>query len=217
MVNSSRSTPARTWAVSPWALVSVAVIGVATIGCGSEPEFAEQPTPDAGPPPPPPPAITDAGTADAAPTGTQPCDGTMTLAVSSMFEGRRKAEAPNMEPEGSAICHVVPEGQEASTQTIMLQPGYCYTILGQALPTVTEIDLKLVLDPVAGGLPPALAALGGNPLLAQDTLSGNVTSIGAKKDCYRWAFPAGGPTKLLLKARTGSGPVAAQIYKKKVQ
>ena len=72
MVNSSRSTPARTWAVSPWALVSVAVIGVATIGCGSEPEFAEQPTPDAGPPPPPPPAITDAGTADAAPTGTQP-------------------------------------------------------------------------------------------------------------------------------------------------
>ena len=197
-------------------LTCVALLGASVIGCGSDPEFAPQPTPpdagvDAAPPPPP----EDAGT-DAAPVGAQPCDGTMTLAVTSMFEGRRKAEAPNMEPEGSPVCHTVPEGQEASSQTVMLQPGFCYTILGQALPNVTEIDLKLVLDPVAGGLPPALAALGGNPLLAQDSLSGNTTSIGAKKDCYRWAFPIPGPAKLQIKARTGSGPVAAQIYKKKV-
>src|SRR5687768_2481217 len=115
----------------------------------------------------------------------------MTLAVTTMFEGRRKAEAPNMEPEGSPVCLVMPEGHEAPSQTFMLQPGFCYTFLGQALPTVTEIDMKLVLDPAAGGLPPAIAAMAGNPLLLQDTLTGPVTSMGAKKDCYKWALPAG--------------------------
>lgn len=196
--------------------LAVPVLAVALLGCGGEPEFAQTPIPDGGvdaaPPPPP---VVDAGPVDAAPTAPQTCDGTMTLAVSSMFEGRRKAEAPGMEPEGSPICHIAPENVEVPSQTIMLQPGYCYTFLGQALPNVTEIDMKLVLDTVAGGLPPALAAMAGNPLLLQDTLTGTSTAMGAKNECYKWALPAGAPVKLILKARTGSGPIAAQIYKKK--
>jgi hypothetical protein len=197
--------------------LAVPLIAIALLGCGSEPEFAPQPPgPDGGADAAPPPPIVDAGVPEAsAPTTATACDGTMTLAVSSMFEGRRKTEAPGMEPEGSPICHIAPENIDVPSQTIMLQPGYCYTFLGQALPNVTEIDMKLVLDTVAGGLPPALAAMAGNPLLLQDTLSGNVTSMGTKNDCYKWALPAGAPVKLVLKARTGSGPIAAQIYKKK--
>ena len=195
------------------------VVAAVTTGCGGEPEFAPQPTPpdggaDAAPPPAP---LPDASAPDAAagPATSQPCDATMSLALSSMFEGRRKAEAPGMEVEGSPICGVVPEGQTVVSQTFMLQPGFCYTFLGQALPNVTEVDMQLTLDTVAGGLPPAIAAMAGNPLLLQDTLTGQATSMGAKKDCYKWAFPAGGPVKLTVKARTGAGPVAAQVYKKK--
>lgn len=205
---------------APVIVVAASLFGLCAAGCGGEPEFAPQPTPpdggaDAAPPPPPPVVAADASAPDAGPTTAQPCDGTMTLAITSMFEGRRKAEAPGMEPDGSSLCGVVPEGQQISTQTFMLQPGYCYSFLGQGLPNVTEVDMQLVLDPVAGGLPPALAAFAGNPLLLQDTLTGQITSMATKKDCYKWALPAAAPVKLIVKARTGSGPVAGQVYKKK--
>jgi hypothetical protein len=202
-------------------LIPVAAAVLLASACGGEPEFAPQPgPPDAGQDaaPPPPPELPDAGAGDAAPAAVTaaPCDGTMTLAVTSMFEGRRKAEAPGMEPEGTLLCGTVPEGQTVSSQTILLQPGYCYTFLGQALPNVTEIDMQLVVDTQAGGLPPAAAALFGNPLLLQDSLSGQITSMAAKKDCYKQAlFPAAIPAKLIIKARTGAGPIAAQVYKKK--
>jgi hypothetical protein len=197
--------------------VTTWMVAAVTMGCGGEPEFAPQPgPPDGGVDAAPPPPLPDASAPDAAgPTTAQPCDAVMAGALSSMFEGRRKAEAPGMDLEGSPVCGVVPEGQDVKSQTFMLQPGFCYTFLGQALPNVTEVDMQLVLDTVAGGLPPAIAAMAGNPLLLQDTLSGQITSMGAKKDCYKWAFPAGGPVKLIVKARTGSGPIAAQVYKKK--
>ena len=118
-----------------------------------------------------------------------------------------------MQPEGSPICGVVPEGQTVSSQTFMVQQGFCYTFLAQALPTVTEVDLQLELDLASGG--PGLAALGIKPLLQVDTETGPQTSVGAKQSCYQWTLPGQAPVKLVVKARTGSGPVAAQAYKKK--
>lgn len=189
-------------------------LGLLTAGCGSEPEFAPQPGPDGGAdaaPPPPPPTQSVAAPPPAPTAG--PCDQVQTMALTTMFQGRAPTEAPGMQPEGGPICGVVPEGQTVSSQTFMVQQGFCYTFLAQALPTVTEVDLQLELDLASGA--PGLAALNMKPLLQVDTETGPQTAVGAKQSCYQWMLPGQAPVKLVVKARTGSGPVAAQAYKKK--
>ncbi|MGK4002482.1 hypothetical protein WMF31_07660 [Sorangium sp. So ce1036] len=192
----------------------------AALGCGGgkEPEFADDTPPDAGTPPPPQPTASvpppDAGLPPATVPTAAPCDGVQSLAMTTMFQGRAPGEAPRMQPEGTPVCNVVPEGQTASGQTFMLQPGHCYTFLAQALPTVTEVDLQLELDLNAGGQP-ALAALNLKPVLAVDSDTGPTAAIGAKQSCYQWPFPIPATVKLVVKARTGSGPVAAQAYSRK--
>jgi hypothetical protein len=131
-----------------------------------------------------------------------------------MFAGRASTEAPKMEPEGGATCGIVAEGQTVTSPMFMLQPGFCYTFLAQALPTVTEVDLQVELD-LAGGGAPALAAFNLKPVLAVDTETGPQASVNAKQNCYQWAFPVPAAVKLVAKARTGSGPIAVQAYKKK--
>src|SRR4051812_2995691 len=93
------------------------------------PVFAPPPAPDAGPPPPPPQVTA--------------CDPISTQAMSTMFMARQKAEAPGMQPEGAPICGIVPEGQSVSGQTFVLQPGHCYTVLAQATPNVSQVDVQL--------------------------------------------------------------------------
>jgi hypothetical protein len=136
------------------------------------------------------------------------------LALTTMIQGRAGADAPNMKPEGGQLCMVVPEGQAAQTQTMMLEPGHCYTVLAQGAGGVTEVDLAMTLD-TSTALPPALAALAANPQLAVDQESGSSASIGPKQSCYQWPFPLPGMVKISAKARTGTGPVALQVYKKK--
>jgi hypothetical protein len=189
---------------------------VLAAGCASEPQFAEQPYVDGGPdaaPPPPPPPVQDAA---APPATATPCDSTMTLAMTNMIQARSAGEAPGMKPDGAAVCAVVPEGQTFSSPTMMLQPGFCYTVVGQSVPGVTEVDLSFELDLAGGGtLPPALQSLQLKPVLAVDTDAGPTATIGAKQNCYKWAWPIPAAVKVVLKARTGSGPVAAQVYSKK--
>lgn len=183
-------------------------------GCGGEPEFAPQPGPsDAGADAAPAPTPTETAPPPPPPPQTGPCDQVQTMALTTMFQGRAPQEAPGMQPEGSPICGVVPEGQTVSSQTFFVQQGFCYTFLAQALPTVTEVDLQLELDVASGG--PALAAFNLKPLLQVDTETGPQTAIGAKQACYQWVLPGQAPVKLTVKARSGSGPVAAQAYKKK--
>jgi hypothetical protein len=138
-------------------------------------------------------------------------------ALTTMFEGRKAGEAPQMQAEGAPVCKVVPEGLTGSSEIIMLQQGFCYTVLGASLPPVAELDLQLELDLVGGAqLPPALAALGGlKPLLMKDTDTGGSAAIGAKQNCYKWPYPIPAAARVTMKSRTGSGPVAAQVFKKK--
>ncbi|WP_437965586.1 hypothetical protein WMF04_39025 [Sorangium sp. So ce260] len=195
-------------------------LSAAALGCGGgskESEFADDP-PDAGALPPPQPTASapppDAGLPSVAVPTASPCDGVQSLAMTTMFQGRASGEAPKMQPEGPPVCNVVPEGQTASGQTFMLQPGNCYTFLAQALPTVTEVDLQLELDLNAGGQP-GLAAFNLKPVVAVDSDTGPTAAIGAKQSCYQWPFPIPATVKLVVKARTGSGPVAAQAYSRK--
>ncbi len=198
-----------TWCLGGAALTVVAFV----LGCGSNPQFAPEPYADGGvdaaPPPPPPPEV------DASAPAVQagPCDDVQSLAMTTSLQARVATEAPGMKPEGTPACGVVPEGQTVASAPFMLQQGYCYTFLGQSLPPVTEVDMQLELD-LAAGLPPALATMASQPLLI-DTETGDKAAMGAKQNCYQWPWPFAAPAKLVVKARTGSGPVAAQAFRKK--
>lgn len=193
-----------------------AALSAMAAGCGGEPEFAPQPGPpdggvDAAPPPPP--VVQPTQTVAAPPPQTGACSSADTLSMTTMFKGRAAVEAPGMQPEGSAICEVVAEGQSISSPMFMLQPGFCYTFLAQALPTVTEVDVQVEVDMAAAG--PGLAAFNLKPLLTVDSDTGAQAAASAKGSCYQLLLPVPVPVKLIAKARTGSGPVSAQAYKKK--
>lgn len=197
----------------------IVAFALACNACGSEPEFAETPVPDAGAQPTPPPTATAPppapdGGAPAPAVVAGPCDPNQSLALTTMLSGRAAAEAPGATPEGPPTCGVVGEGQSATGPTLTLQQNVCYTVLAHALPPVTEVDVLIEADVAAAGVPPAFQAAIPK-LLAQDADSGEKAAIGAKGTCYKnpWPFPL--MVKLVAKARTGSGPVAAQLYKKK--
>lgn len=197
------------------ALITVAALIAA--GCGGSQEFAEDtvPTASAQPPAPPPTATATTTATVATPPAATVCDAVQSLAMTTMFQGRAGTEAPKMNAEGAPICGVVAEGQTTSGPTFMVQPGMCYTVLAQALPTVTEVDVQLEIDLAGGGMPPALAALNIKPVLAVDSDAGPSAAIGAKQACYTWPFPLPVTAKVVVKSRAGSGPVAAQVYSKK--
>lgn len=193
------------------AAASLVVLGVSAAGCGSEPQFAETPPPDAAPPPPPPPEPQPE--AGPPPVTSAPCDPVQLTAMTTMFQGRAPTEAAKMEPVGGITCGVVAQGAEVSGETFMLDQGYCYTILGQGMPNVTDVDVRMELD--VQGMPPALQAFQIKPVLAVDTSAGVTTAVGGGGNCYKWAFPISGPVKLVVSAKAGDGPVAAQVYRKK--
>jgi len=194
-----------------WAVSGLTALVCVTTGCPSEPEFPETPAPTASAPPPAP----TVSAPPPAPTGPTPCDAVQSAAFSSIFQGRAAAEAPKMDPEGSPVCGVTnAEGQAVDGPTFFLQPGFCYTVLGNGLPNVSELDLMLVIDPTAAGVPPALAVLASAPI-AVDSDAGAMAAIGAKNSCYKWPWPIPGAVKLQVKSRVGSGPVGAQVYRRK--
>jgi len=110
-----------------------------------------------------------------------------------------------MKEDGAAIGGMLQEGGEL-TQEFMLMPGKCYTILGQGLPPIAELDMQLAGKPLVAGLPPAV--------LAADSTTGPSASIGAGKNCYKNPLPVAGPVILTVKATKGSGPAGAQVYSK---
>jgi hypothetical protein len=192
---------------------SIGVLGVAAFvmaGCGN-PQFASEPIADAGAPPPMP-VVFDAGP----PPPPPPCDPVQSSALSAALQSRQGQEAPGMKAEGATVCAVVSEGQSIVSPSFILEPGYCYTFLGEGLPPVAEVDMYLQLD-ASGGmvLPPPLNALSQQPLMV-DTLQGLQAGMGMKNTCYQWAFPIPGQVKLHVKStKGGPGPVAAQVFRKK--
>jgi len=183
-------------------------ISVSLLACGSDPP--PQPPPQ---PPPPPPATTP----PPPPTPTQTaCDAGQLQQIQTQFTGRLAQEAPKMDTEGGLVCENVQEGGTITTSDFTMYPGYCYTVLGAGLPSVQDVDIQVSLDPAGAGFPPALAAFVTVPLMV-DNIANAMTAANPGKDCYKYALPVPGVAKLTVKAKLGSGAIAAQIYKKKVQ
>lgn len=193
---------------------ALSLVAGALNGCSGGAKFAETPGPDGGVAlmSPPPPVMIDAGPPPA-PAAMVPCDGVQSLAVTATIQTRASTEAPGMKAEGGAICAVTPEGQTYPGPTFLLQGGHCYTVVGQSLPGVTQLDMQLEIDVSAAG--PAVMAFVPKPILAVSTDAGPQAAIGAKNACVQWALPLPVPVRVMLKPRNGSGPVAAQVFAKK--
>ena len=178
-------------------------------GCGSHPAPRPSPPMTYIPLPPPPTPM--------APPQARPCDQAQLLATTTALQARAAIEAPGMKADGIPICGVAAEGQSVVSPVFAIEQGYCYTFLGQSLPPVVQMDLQLdSAVPEGMALPPGLGGMLERPLLVSVTPGERVT-MGEKRQCFTWPFfPLPGTAKLLVRARLGSGPVAAQIFKKKL-
>jgi hypothetical protein len=110
--------------------------------------------------------------------------------------------APGMQPEGDQMKQTLNEGQHA-VMMVTLQAGKCYTVVGfSPLGGVKNLDLNLLA-------PPLYLTLAG-----QDMTQNNTPTIGASPQpmCPVIAFPL--QYKLDVFAKSGSGPVAVQLYSK---
>ena len=163
----------------------------------NNPGYGQPPPGQPGGPGAPPPAGPMAGAPGA--------DAATAAAVRLALQPRAANEAKGMKEDGNAIGGMLAEGG-ALTQEFMLMPGKCYTILGQGLPPVAELDMQLLAKPLMPSLPPAV--------LAADQTQGPSASIGGGKNCYKNPFPVAAPVILTLKATKGGGPAGAQVYSK---
>ncbi len=163
-----------------------------------------QPTATVAPPPPPVPA-------PAPTTQVGQCDATMQVALQTAIEARKSELGFGMKPEGAFGCETVAEGG-TMTVAVSLQPGRCYTVLANSFPNVSEVDL--FLKPNLGPNPPPLLASFSGMVMAQDSETGPIASIGGGKSCYKNPLPVAGAAVIEVTARTGGGPVAVQVYSK---
>lgn len=107
-------------------------------------------------------------------------------------------------PLGAPLVASFQAGQTFEAQ-IQLQPQKCYTVVGTALPPITELNVQIV---AATPLPNL------SPVLAVDTDAGTTAVVGKKPNCYKWALPLGTPAKVVMQVTGGSGLAAAQVYEK---
>jgi hypothetical protein len=110
--------------------------------------------------------------------------------------------APGMQQEQGVMEQPLQQGQHAVVM-YTLQAGKCYTIVGFSAPgAVQDVDLNLLA-------PPLYMTLAG-----QDMTHTNTAAIGAAPSpmCPVVMFPL--QYKLVVFARSGSGPVVVQLYSK---
>ena len=149
-------------------------------------------------------AIPGIGTTTPGPLAT-PLDPTAAQAATQLIGplGAQHAAA-GAKPVGSAIAGNFQQGQSLEAQ-IQLNANKCYTIVGVALPPVTNLDISLSTIPLMPGLP--------SVTLQVDNGTGSTAIIGDKPNCYK-AGPISIPVKLTLTVTAGSGVAAAQVFEK---
>ncbi len=134
-----------------------------------------------------------------------PIDATMAAAATPIIQQIASQQLPaGAKPLGAPFAGQFQQGQTLEQQ-IQMQPGKCYTVVAAGVPPVANVDLQIVpITPLPGVM----------PILAQDSDTGPTAVIGAQKNCYKWAFPAPAPMKLIMTVSSGQGVAAGQVYEK---
>ncbi len=158
-----------------------------------------------GTPPPPP---TGTGTVTPPPSGgpnATPLDPMAAQAATALLAGLAQQSAPpGATPVGAVIAGSFQPGQTLESQ-IQLEPGRCYTVVGAAVPSVQNLDIKLM---------PAVNIPGVAPVIASDQTVASTAVLGEQPNCYKWAAPFAAPMKVVITVSSGQGIAAAQVYVK---
>src|SRR5882724_123967 len=144
-------------------------------------------------------------TAASGPTAT-PLDPATAAAVTTLIAPlAASAAAPGAKAVGAAIAGNFAQGQSLD-QTVQMNPGKCYTIVGVGVPTIQNLDIQLVPSIAIPGLPAAV--------VASDSTVGANAIVGQQPNCYKWALPMGGTMKVVMTVSQGQGMAAAQVFEK---
>lgn len=109
-------------------------------------------------------------------------------------------------PVGGALVGNFQTGQCLEAQ-IMLQPGKCYTAVGNGAGP-GDIEVSLVTVPP----PPPFPQI--SQPLSVDQSAGPTAVMAGAPNCFRSIFPVPTPAKFVLKVTQGTGVAAAQLYEK---
>jgi hypothetical protein len=126
----------------------------------------------------------------------------MAAMLTPALQAVASSDAQGMSPDGQSFAAQFQAGQTLE-QPINIQAGKCYTIVAVGA-GVTQVDIQLVAQQAP--LPAVV--------LAQSNTQGANASLGGKGSCFRNPLPIGGPGKVVIKATTGAGLVAAQVFVK---
>lgn len=189
----------------PLTLVASACGGKASAELNTPTSDPNAPAPYTAPPP----------TATAAPTATPP-QATSTGAatpiapmaaavVQPILVSMGQNEAQGAQPDGSPFAGQFAAGQTLE-QTINIRPNGCYTVVGASI-GIQQLDIQLVANSPVPGVPPIN--------LAQSSGAGpNATLGGRATGCWRNPTPLAGTGKVILRATSGQGLAAAQVFVK---
>ncbi len=139
-----------------------------------------------------------------APAGSpaQALDPAMAAPAQLVMDQLAQTDAPGAKPLGSPMVGMFQAGQQLES-TITMQPGKCYTVIAAAVPGgISELNVQL-----AAAIPPF-------PVIAQDQTTGPQAVVGKTPNCYKWALPFAGQTKVITTAAAGQGVAAVQVYEK---
>jgi len=150
-------------------------------------------------------AIPGVATTATGPAATPLDPATAQVVTSLIAPLAASAAAPGAKPVGAAIAGNFAQGQSLE-QTVQMNPGKCYTIVGAGAPTIQNLDIQLVPSIAVPGLPAAVVA-------AYNSQGSNAI-VGQQPNCYKWALPMGGTMKVVVSVSAGQGMAAAQVFEK---
>ena len=151
------------------------------------------------------PGLPGVATTSSGPAATPLDPATAQVVTSLIAPLAATAAAPGAKAVGAAIAGNFAQGQSLE-QTVQMNPGKCYTIVGAGVPTIQNLDIQLVPSIAIPGLPAAV--------VAADSSQGSTAIVGQQPNCYKWALPMGGTMKVVVTVSAGQGMAAAQVFEK---
>jgi hypothetical protein len=160
------------------------------------PQTTTAPVPTSAPPAAAPPL---AGTGPATPIAPM-----LAAPVQPILVNMGQSEAQGGQPDGSPFAGQFAAGQTLE-QTINIKGNGCYTVVAASI-GIQQLDIALVVQPAPMMQPITVAQSSGTGPNA--TLGGKATG------CWRNPTPLAGVGKVILKATSGQGLAAAQVFSK---
>ncbi len=122
-------------------------------------------------------AIPGVATTTAGPTATPLDPATAQVVTSLIAPLAATAAAPGAKPVGAAIAGNFAQGQSLE-QTVQMNPGKCYTIVGAGMPTIQNLDIQLVPSISVPGFPAAVVAADSSKARPQSSVSSPIAING---------------------------------------